>query len=476
MGFNATARPATPPGAVLVAALFLLAAGSAPTPALGAKNVVVVMTDDQDARSLRVMKHTRRLIARRGTKFVNAYVTTPKCCPSRATFHTGLYTHNHGVIANDGPRGGARGFNRTIRPAKTLAVRLKRAGYRTGYVGKYINNPEGDGIFNVPRGWDQWFEMVSGTTYRMYDYVVNANGQARRYGSSRRDYQTDVLARRAGRFITQSAGARRPFFLMLGTVAPHRDARLGWRGSPVAAPRHASRFRHSRMRRSPSFNERNMRDKPRFIRRPRMRKSRRREIRTHYRRRLASLLAVDDGVKRIVKRLRRAGELRTTVLLFTSDNGSLLGEHRLLGKGRAYEEATRVPLLLRGPGIPRGKRRTQIVGNVDLAPTILDISRGRRHGMDGRSLLPLARNPSKGRGRALLIEVLKGSGDRPFRALRRGDYVLIDHRGPANELYDLDADPFQLVNRYKDPAYRPVRRELRPRLRALTNCRRRSCR
>ena len=219
-----------------------------------------------------------------------------------------------------------------------------------------------------------------------------------------------------------------------------------------------------------------MRDKPRVMRRARLSRGKRRKLHERYRSRLASLLAVDDAVKGIVSRLRREDELRRTLLIFTSDNGLLLGEHRRVGKGLAYEETVRVPLLLRGPGIPRGKRRTQIVGNLDLAPTILDLAGGRRHGMDGRSLLPLARDPTRGRGRALLIEVLKGSGDRPFRAVRSDDYVLIDHRGPANELYDLDADPFQLVNRYDDPAYRMVRRDLRPRLRTLTDCRRRRCR
>jgi N-acetylglucosamine-6-sulfatase len=445
-------------------------------PAIARPNIVVVMTDDQDVASMRVMKHTRNLIQRHGTRFVNSYVTTPLCCPSRATFHTGLYTHNHHVVANDGPHGGAAGFSRLVDPGQTLAVRLRRAGYRTGYVGKYLNNPGGDGNFNIPLGWSRWFELTFGTTYQMYDFVLNANGRAQHYGHSPRDYQTDVLARKALRFLSRSAG-RRPFFLMFGTVAPHRDSsRDGATQNPLAAPRHSTRFNHAPMRRSPSFNERRVSDKPGFLRRPRLRKKQKRKIRAHYRSRLESLLAVDDAVARIGRRLRRTGERDDTVLIFTSDNGYLLGEHRLTAKGFAYEEAAGVPLLLRGPGIPRRERRTQVVGNVDLAPTILDLANGRSSDMDGRSLLPLARNPNKAQGRDLLIEVLKGSGYRPLKAVRSGNNrVLVNHRGTPGELYDLAEDPFQLDNRYFRPAYRRIRRNLRVRLKKLADCHRRAC-
>jgi N-acetylglucosamine-6-sulfatase len=410
---------------------------------------------------------------------VNSYVTTPICCPSRATFHTGLYAHNQHVVANFGPRGGALGFSRLVKPRQTLAVRLHRAGYRTGYVGKYLNNPEYDGNFNVPRGWDRWFELTLGTTYKMYDFVLNANGRARSYGSSPHDYQTDVLARTALRFISRSARKSKPFFLMLGTVAPHDDGhREGLSQNPLAAPRHLTRFDHASIRRSPSFNERDVSDKPRFIRRRPLRKREKRAIRAHYRSRLESLLAVDDAVERILHRLRRTGERRHTVVIYTSDNGYLLGEHRLTAKARAYEEAAAVPLLMRGPPIPRHKRRTQIVGNVDLAPTILDLARGHRADMDGRSLLPLARNPHKGQGRDLLIELFRASGVRPkpFEAVRSRRYVLIDYPGRAGELYDLAKDSFQLHNRYRDRRYRRVGRELRSRLKALEDCRGARCR
>jgi N-acetylglucosamine-6-sulfatase len=173
---------------------------------------------------------------------------------------------------------------------------------------------------------------------------------------------------------------------------------------------------------------------------------------------------------------RRAGERNETVLIFTSDNGYLLGEHRLRAKGLPYEEAAAVPLLMRGPGIPRGRRRTQVVGNVDLAPTILDLAGGRRAGMDGRTLLPLIRNRNKAKGRGVLIEVLRGSGYRPVRALRTRKYAFIDHRGSAAELYNMRRDPYQLASRYKQRPYRRAGRRLRSRVKVLAHCRRTRCR
>ena len=459
--------------AAVVASLWGLLAASV---AFGRPNIVVVMTDDQDVASLRVMKDTRRLIGRHGVRFVNSYVTTPLCCPSRATFHTGRYVHNHRVLSNNPPEGAAAGFSRKVRPSQTLAVRLRRAGYRTGYVGKYLNEPESDGDFNVPRGWHRWFEPTLGTTYRMYDFVLNTNGRAQSYGDSAHDFQTDVLARKALRFLSSSARRRKPFFLMLGTVAPHTTDSSSNVQNPLAAPRHRTRFDHTPLRRSPSFNERDVSDKPPLMRRPPLREGKKRRFRALYRSRLESLLAVDDAVERIMHRLRRTGERQDTVVIFTSDNGFLLGEHRLRGKALAYEESAAVPLLMRGPGIPRGARRTQVVGNVDLAPTILDLAGGRRGRMDGRSLLPFIRNPDRAPRRDLLIEVLVSGRARPFKAIRSANYLLVNHRGPASELYDLASDPFQLTNRYTDPAYRGIRRKLRSRLHLLAHCRRDRCR
>ena len=248
------------------------------------------------------------------------------------------------------------------------------------------------------------------------------------------------------------APASAPFFLWTTYVAPHtgrpRDLAdpLAER-STVPAARHRWAFMGAALPRPPSFDEADVWDKPpRIQRRPRLADWEIAALADAHRQRLASLAAVDEGVARIVGALRAAGELRRTLLVFTSDNGFLAGQHRIRrGKVLAYEPSIRVPLLMRGPGLPRGVRRRQLVWNGDLAPTILDLT-GARTGvrLDGRSLLPLARSPAAGRGREILLEGPPGRGTNGmprFRGLRTARYKFVKHVRGATELYDLEADP-----------------------------------
>lgn len=435
-------------------------------------NVVVVMTDDQDAKSLRVMGAVKRQLQRKGTTFRSSFATFPLCCPSRATFLTGRYAHNHRVLSNTPPEGGFEAF----RDKRTLATSLKRAGYRTGWVGKYLN---GYGARRtgrpryIPPGWDEWRAPVRRPN-RLYGYTLNENGRLRDYGSKPRDYQTDVLARKATRFIRRSARRSRPFFLTVAPSAPHSESggllKTGTR-NPRPAPRHKDRFRQARLPRPPSFNEADVSDKPSFVRgRPRLDQEDRRKLTLRYRGRLASLLAVDDAMARIVRELREARELDRTVIIFTSDNGFLLGEHRLRAKTALYEESVRVPLIVRGPGFRRGANSTQPTGNIDLAPTIFDLSGAKPPGVvDGRSLLPLARDPSVGADRAILLENAKST------AIRTRRFMYAEHAGAERELYDLVVDPFQLRSRHQDPAYRRAREELADRLGSLRDCSGKAC-
>jgi arylsulfatase A-like enzyme len=434
-------------------------------------NVVVVMTDDQDVRSLRVMGAVKRQLQRKGTTFRNSFASFPLCCPSRVTFLTGQYAHNHRVLSNTPPEGGFESF----RDKRTLATSLKRAGYRTGWIGKYLNGygaERGGSPRYIPPGWDEW-RVLTARPNRLHGYTLNENGRLRDYGSEPRDYQTDVFARKAARFIQRSARHPKPFFLTVATGAPHSEGgRTPGSLNPRPARRHKDRFRQAQLPDSPSFNEANVSDKPSFVRnRPRLDRERRRKLTLRYRGRLASLLAVDDAVDEIVRQLREERELGGTVIIFTSDNGFLLGEHRLFAKTALYEESIRVPLIVRGPGFGRGAKRGQPTGNVDLAPTILDLA-GARPGraIDGRSLLPLARGPSVGADRDILLENLKSTGIRTRR------FMYAEHRGGERELYDLAADPFQLRSRHDDPAFRRVREQLADRLSSLRNCSGNTCR
>jgi arylsulfatase A-like enzyme len=249
------------------------------------------------------------------------------------------------------------------------------------------------------------------------------------------------------------------------------------------------------MTRPPSYNEADMDDKPWFIPRWNHPISARRDaaIVTRFHERRESLLAVDEAVGRIMSALARSGELNNTYVIFTSDNGFMQGEHRVpLGKMLPYDPSTQVPLLIRGPRIPRGRTTKALVGNVDIAPTILEATPARPpRPLDGRSILPFARDPSLrslrpllhetggngARGRAHPEEGARGLQPRvpAWRAVRTSRWLFVDYDGGQRELYDLKRDPWQLRSLSGDPRYRVRLRTLRRILADLTRCSGRSC-
>jgi arylsulfatase A-like enzyme len=449
-------------------------------------NVVVVFTDDQDAASLKVMKGVKRKLGNRGATFKNAFAVYPLCCPSRATILTGQYPHNHGVLDNGGPQGGVHAFDESV----TLATALEEAGYRTGYIGKYLNGypalAREDPEAALPPGWNRWFGMVDAG---QYDWSLNANGNIRRYGREPRDYQTDVLRKLGAGFIRQHSGRNKPpFFLMLGTNAPHGEkGRKFADRNPRPAKRHVGRFESLRLPDVPSFNEADVSDKPEFLQVPRIKGKGRRELRDRYRGRLESLLSVDEMVTGLLAELRRRNELRNTLFIFTSDNGWLLGEHRLERKRLLYEESVQVPLVMRGPGVNRGANRKQLVGNIDLAPTIYDatgVNPPNSLEPDGISLLNVVDDPGAFVNRDLLLENFHiGSNDGVGKAIRTPEAILIEQRmdGTAHhELYDLDPDsdgydPYELENQYENPQYSGLRADLEDRLDEVRNCQGNQC-
>ncbi|HSF02857.1 MAG TPA: sulfatase [Solirubrobacterales bacterium] len=441
--------------------------------------MIVILTDDQDVASLSVMRHVRDELAKEGTTFGNSFATVPECCPSRVTLLTGQFAHNHGVLSNEPPDGGFDAFE----DDNYLPIWLEQAGYRTGYIGKYLNGygfvPLGNDPRYVPPGWTDWRVLTNHTEYQEYGYTLNENGDLRSYGDEPRDYQTDVVARKSAQFVRKSLADRHPFFVTVAPVAPHDEG--AFENDPTAprnprpAPRDAGRFSGRPLPRPPSFNEANVEDKPESTkRRPLLRGDEIRELTRLYRSRLESLLSVDDLVNRLVTVLRRNGALNRTMIVFTSDNGFLLGEHRRVGKEVVYEESVRVPLVIRGPGFPRGVTRRQLVGNVDLVPTILALT-GAEPGltMDGVSLLPLARRPHARADRAMLLEVLSG---RTFSAIRTRRYVFSLNGEGVNELYDLERDPFELKNVARAPGYAEIKGRLRARLVRLRDCAGQDCR
>jgi N-acetylglucosamine-6-sulfatase len=429
-------------------------------PATAAPNVVVIETDDQRADDMVAMPRTRALM---GAEFANSFVSLSECCPSRATFLTGRYAHNHGVRASVPPFGGLRALD----GSETLAVWLRRAGYETGLVGKYLNGYRGS---IVPPGWTDFEGLLGRFTYRFYDYTVNANGTL----ESPPGYQTDDITERSLAFIRPRP---EPFLLWVNYVAPHigrpRDLADPRIGSTVPAVRHAGAFLGAPLPRSPSFNEADVSDKPPGIRRRMPFKQWRiRALAEIHRQRLASPLAVDEGVGRIGDALREAGELEDTLLIFTSDNGFMLGEHRVAkGKVLPYEPSIRVPLLMRGPGIAPGVRE-ELVWNGDLAATILDAAGASApFPLDGASLLrPLP-------DRAILLEgpPERGTNGMPlFTGIRTERWKYVEYVRGAAELYDLRDDPGELHNLARSA--RGVRERLARRLERLRVCAGAGCR
>jgi N-acetylglucosamine-6-sulfatase len=502
-------------GVFVAAALVVLAL---PAAAAARPNVVVIQTDDQNLSELyaqqrlpgggveAAMPNTLGLIAGAGVTFNRYYVSDPLCCPSRATLLTGQYAHNDGVLGNGpGPFGGYAALSKT----NNLAVWLQAAGYRTIHIGKYLNfygQPPVSASAEVPPGWSDWESLVGeDSTHYYYGYRLNDNGDLQGpFGDityAQRDapgcpddppagaacnYQTDVLTGRAVDQIRASAG--RPFYLELDYTAPHGDLRPPW--GPEPAPRHYDSWSTVPLPRPPGFDERDVSDKPRFIRSlPRLSPAAIADAQQEWQKEVESLRAVDDGVARIVGALAATGQLANTYLVFTTDNGFFQGEHRIRrSKFLPYEPSARVPMLIRGPGIPPGSASGELVANVDIAPTVLSLAGATATvPEDGRSLLPFARNPARRTRRPILLEGFTRAVDpstsrlragtssleapiRDFAGIRVGPYKYVRYAGGPRELYDLRSDPYELHSRAFDPRYRAVSSFLAQRLRRLRRC------
>jgi arylsulfatase A-like enzyme len=483
-------------GVTLACILAFTLANQQPASTQAAPNIVVIMVDDLDVGSMAVLLQKGMLpniktnLVDKGYDFTESYVTNSLCCPSRATFLTGQYSHNHGVRGNFPPVGGVTLF----RENSALPVWLKLGGYHTGYVGKYLN---GYGTLTgayVPVGWDDWKAVVDPSTYSMYQYTMTFNGTivdvkslVQAFGELPQLYQTDVLTYLAGDFIDK-APAYKPFFLSVNPLAPHiemypvhNECKVAVGGGPFGgsfwgvsvrpAPRHKGTIAGNRVNfplpLPPSFNEADMSDKPDWLQtNPPLTADGITCLEKAYWSRLESMRAVDDMVGYIFAKLQASGALANTVVIFTSDNGFMMGEHRLSQKLVAYNESIRVPLLIRTPYNSTPQTISRIVLNNDLAPTIADYARAPKLvSIDGRSLVPLLQNPNLAVWRtAFLVEhwndlasfggltlppdyaALRTSGLSP-RILVRYPTVTTGIRG---ELYDLMADPFEQYNLFFD--------------------------
>jgi arylsulfatase A-like enzyme len=414
-------------------------------------NVVVILSDDERVDGTSVMKNVQRLLVDHGVTFTDYHVTSSLCGPSRASILTGDYPHHTGVLDNFGPHSGS-----VFNPTSTVATWLHGAGYETSLVGKYINAYSTWGGQAKPPGWDNWQALDGHPLERYYDYAINDNGKIIHYGHKPRDYSTDVLTQKAVDFIH---GARKPFFLYYAPVAPHLPA--------IPAKRDQGKLENIAPINSPAFNQRNIGKEPwRFWHKDMLKAAAQLYI-NHVRiRQLEALLALDRGVKRIVAELKARHELDHTVILYTSDNGFLWGEHRLGGKIWPYQESTHVPLIVRAPWTTHATTNSQPVLNVDLAPTISAIA-GVTPGLaqDGRSFLPFLYGSKIPTWRkSFLVEFLGKSklpsGPPPYIAVQSKQFLYVNYFNGWRELYNLRRDPWELDNVAESPAYQPTDRAL----------------
>jgi arylsulfatase A-like enzyme len=418
-------------------------------------NVVVILSDDERSDGTAVMKNAQTLLADHGVTFTDAHVTTSMCGPSRASILTGQYAHHTGVTDNFGPH--SYPAFKAGEESNDLGVWMHRAGYETGLVGKYVNAYTAGFVHHaVPPGWDDWQVMDSVPMEAYYNYSINDNGHLVHYGNKPADYSTNVLTHKAVQFIQ---GARHPFFLYFAPVAPHLPA--------IPAKRDRGKLENIAPLHDPAFNQRNIGKEPwRFWHKDLLSAAAQLYI-NHVRiRQEESLLALDRGVRSVVQALRARHELNRTVILYTSDNGFLWGEHRLGGKVWPFEESTHVPLIVRTPWTTTPQRNNQPVLNIDLAPTISELA-GVKPGLpeNGRSFVPFLHGERVPWRHAFVEEylgkdLLHKGGPPPYTAVQTRRNLYVEYKNGWRELYNLKKDPWELNNLAGDPHTKPLQARL----------------
>ncbi|MDQ3616532.1 MAG: sulfatase [Actinomycetota bacterium] len=484
-------------------------------PALGEQtrpNIVVIMADDMREDDLRFMPRTRALLGDQGVRFANSFSPHPMCCPARASFVTGKYTHNHGVWSNRGAYGG---FHR-LDDSDTMPVALSAVGYDTVFLGKYLNgyglSPLPDGSPSetyVPPGWTDWRGSAR-RTYQYFQTTLNINGTLR---ANPGWYQTRMLGAETEDILSAQARSPRPFFLWASYIAPHigkppekddplpverTDGAYSRFPTPAVPADVRGMFDETITRAPGQDGEDDVSDKPFYLRNlPQIARDELASLAEVVRQRAESLEVLDREVELTVDALDRTGELDDTVLMFTADNGYFLGEHRIRqGKLLPYEPALRVPLLVRGPGIPAGEVRNDPVLSIDFAPTFLELSGAQPDpAHDGQSFLDPAR-PSdlthdSGWDRVILTETgprklkkVTRTGTLPpgadavrfTQGARTRRYLYVEHATGERELYDQRSDPGQLDSIVEDRRAEPIVEKMAALLARLRDCAGEECR
>ena len=436
-------------GVLLAGGASLLSLGSGEVSAQSAQrpNIVFVLTDDQMPGTENRMPALQNNLVREGVKFTNMTSTFPLCCPGRATLLRGQYVHNTQIYGNSPPAGGWRKFQASGLQRSTFATWLDDRGYQTGLFGKLMNNYREEGKGSIPPGWDRWYAW-NGVDMGW----TSVNDQGTRKPLDRPEADSLVAEEALGFLDSRLRGPSPPVLAYVNFGAMHK---------PFAhAKVDEKKFSGVNVPRTPAFNEKDVRDKPSYVRnQPRLSNKKISRLDQDYRNGLRSLMRVDRFIADATDLLRRRGELSNTYFIFYTDNGAHFGQHRFEhGKLQPYEEDVNFPLIVRGPGLPHGEVNTGLVGNHDVAPTLAEMAGATAPAfVDGRSFLGLAQNPATALWtRTAILSERETDSVAPnmWDMLRMKDAggvkVYTRHEmGPGDgdkEYYDLSRDPNQLHN------------------------------
>lgn len=423
-------------------------------------NIIIVMSDDQRYDSMDAMPITSKELGGSGITFVNAYIPTPLCCPSRTSFLTGLYSHNTGIWRNNPPEGGYESFHDD---AQTVAVMLQSAGYKTALIGKYLNGYHKSTY--IPTGWDEWYAFNKGN---YYNYSMNENGKVVQYGSRPKDYSGTVIEEKAVNFIKNMQASAKPFFLVLTPNNPHGDSgkNIDEKEGARPAPKDEQNCITETYARPPNFNEEDMSDKPNFVKAQKpLSASQIATIDQFHATQNCSLLSLDRTVGKLLSALgpKRAN----TIFVYYSDNGHAYGEHRNKLKNCLYEECIHVPMIISYPKITTkaGTASGLTSANIDVMATVLDFAGAKPlRPINGKSLRSVLGDPKIAIRDAVLIEVNSNKLLQKNYGIRTKEYKYIEDGSGETELYDLTKDPYELLNLTNDPAFAQVKKELAARL------------
>ncbi|MFT4039454.1 MAG: sulfatase-like hydrolase/transferase [Thermomicrobiales bacterium] len=424
-------------------------AGSAALPAreadaAGLPDIIVLVLNDARDGDQVAMPQTMAKFGADGTTFRNFFMTTSLCCPARATILTGLYPHHHGVYDNsDGKHGGWQGFVKNGNRSRSTGPLLQAAGYRTVGLGTYLNGAR-PGKGPEP-GWNVAImaqEKAAGKGKKGKKgkgKKKKSSGKTRMIGALGDDQMiATVAAELAATPVSQ------PLYFHVGFNTPHFPA--------IPGPAYAGRFAGAQVARDASFNEADVSDKPAYVRKlGGLKPGHEAWLDALHQRRLECMAALDDALNMLWPAILARGKADNTYVFLFTDNGHLMGQHRLYGKIAPYDSSSRFPLYALGPGFTPATVDDRLVNNADIAPTLVAVSGAAGGGMDGVSLLS-AHNRS-----GALLESLSKSVDSmnwpgprtsitPYRAVRTAQHLYVEYRGSGRELYDYAADPYELQN------------------------------